>query len=315
MESLASGSQLVALLANKFAQDMSHLESASEDTFFDVQECPEEVKNHDDDQQSSNNACLPQFRLDTSKQLGYDSGSMSSPCEQKQSVKDMDMKEKSTINSVSYVDALLLFRFNDSNLPFRLRQIITSDLRLLTLLESGLPSWVIFLQSYPILSKLYRPWMRPSARSLYILISLVTVIIGFYDLYKNVPLLKATAASICGPLFNWVEAWEMVSRLRCLGTMLFLQNFEKAVQWFLILGRVVKPAISLLTKPLTDPVMEVFEFIWPVWSMFAETIELYFSTVQFALVSLYKTILLLTKVLLSPIELLYSYVWTMGMFC
>ncbi|KAE8728423.1 small ubiquitin-related modifier 1-like [Hibiscus syriacus] len=40
-------------------------------------------------------------------------------------------------------------RFDDRDLPFKLQQIITPDQRLLRLLEAGLPSWVIFLQSYP----------------------------------------------------------------------------------------------------------------------------------------------------------------------
>jgi hypothetical protein len=47
--------------------------------------------------------------------------------------------------AAQYSDTLILFRFRDSLLPLKLRHIIMSDIRLLTLLESGLPSWVIFL--------------------------------------------------------------------------------------------------------------------------------------------------------------------------
>lgn len=114
--------------------------------------------------------------------------------------------------ATQYMDVLILFRFNDHDLPFTLRKIIMSDLRLLTLLEAGLPSWVIFLQSYPGFCHLYRPWMCPLARALYVLISVVTVLIGFYDLYKNVPVLKATASRLFGPLFDWIETWEMITR-------------------------------------------------------------------------------------------------------
>ncbi|XP_052627383.1 uncharacterized protein LOC128133908 [Lactuca sativa] len=102
-------------------------------------------------------------------------------------------------------DVLLLFKFNNHDLPFELKEIIVSDLRLLTLLEAGLPSWVIFSQSYPVFCHSYRPWMCPLARALYVIISIVTVVIGFYDLYKNVPVLKATASRLCGPLFDWIE--------------------------------------------------------------------------------------------------------------
>lgn len=74
--------------------------------------------------------------------------------------------------------------------------------------------------------------MPPLFRIFYTLISLITVIIGFYDLYKNVyvPLLKATASRLCGPLFKWIEAWDRISRIRYLGTMAFLRNLEKGFQ-------------------------------------------------------------------------------------
>ncbi|KAL0444359.1 UNVERIFIED_CONTAM: hypothetical protein Slati_2158600 [Sesamum latifolium] len=142
-----------------------------------------------------------------------------------------------TLEATLYHDVLILFRFDDANLPFKLRDIIMSKLRLLTLLEAGLPSWVIFLQSYPGFCRLYRPWMCPLARALYILISVVTVLIGFFDLYKNVPLLKATASHLCGPLFDWLEEWEMISRIKYLGTMLFLHNFKKAMKLSLKLSQ------------------------------------------------------------------------------
>ncbi|XBJ21439.1 hypothetical protein VPH35_012085 [Triticum aestivum] len=151
-----------------------------------------------------------------------------------------------------YNDTLLLFRSRDAALPFKLRQIITSDIRLLTLLESGLPSWVIFLQSYPVLCHMYRPWMRPLARSLYVLASLVTVIIGFYDLYKNVPLLKSAAARICGPLFEWIETWDMVTRIQYLGTILFLRNLRKFMQGLLTLLQAARALLRVMLAPLAD---------------------------------------------------------------
>ncbi|XP_047043854.1 uncharacterized protein LOC124648075 [Lolium rigidum] len=151
-----------------------------------------------------------------------------------------------------YNDILLLLRFHDASLPFKLRQIIMSDIRLLTLLESGLPSWVIFFQSYPLLCHLYRPWMRPLARSLYMLASLVTVIIGFYDLYKNVPLLKSAAARICGPLFDWIETWDMVTRIQYLGTILFLRNLRRFLQGLLTLLNASRALLRVVVAPLAD---------------------------------------------------------------
>lgn len=256
--------------------------------------------------------CCAQDSVAPNKDLDHDTVSITGHCVQRKPLKCIDMKEESSIASTQYMDKLLLFRFSDGVLPFKLRQIITSDLRLLTLLESGLPSWVIFLQSYPIICQFYRPWMRPLARTLYILISLVTVIIGFYDLYKNVPLLKATASRLCGPLLDWIEAWGMISRLRYLGTMLFLQNFEKAIKWFLMMMRMVRPLVSVVMKPLAVPLLEIVSFISPVWSMFAETAELFFSTTWTVMKSSYAIIADLVDGLFSPFELIYSYVLAIG---
>lgn len=177
---------------------------------------------------------------------------------------------KSSFESSSYKDVLILFRFNDPYLPFKLRDIIMSDLRLLTLLEYGLPSWVIFLQSYPLFNQIYRPWMCPLARGLYVLISIITVLIGFYDLYKNVPLLKATASHLFGPLFDWIETWEMISRIRYLGTMLFLHNFEKTVRWLLMVVHAIKSLFSFVMAPFIGPMVEIAEFLLPLWNICLE---------------------------------------------
>ncbi|XP_056698295.1 uncharacterized protein [Spinacia oleracea] len=151
------------------------------------------------------------------------------------------------------------------------------DLRLLTLLESGLPSWVIFLQSYPVVGHVYRPWMCPLARALYTIISITTVVIGFYDLYKNVPLLKATASRLLGPVFDWIETWEMVSRVKYLGTMLFLHNFEKAVKWLLMITHTMRSFFSVLAQPIVEPLIEFSEFFLPFWTVCIQMSESFFS--------------------------------------
>ncbi|XP_057534788.1 uncharacterized protein LOC130813084 [Amaranthus tricolor] len=246
------------------------------------------------------------------------------------SIDDLDLKEcnqhssdpsktprklqESDLESVHYKHTLLKFYFDDRDLPFTFKRIITSDLKLLTLLETGLPSWVIFLQSYPLFCSVYRPWMRPLVRMLYVLISLVTCVIGFYDLYKNVPLLKDTASHICGPLIDWIEDWDMISRVRYLGTMLFIQNFEKAMRWSLKIGRVLKLMLLILTKPLMEPLQDLMEFTSPVWVLFCEVgLDLYRS-VSFVLVFISDLFLNLLELLFSPFQLLYSYISTIVSF-
>ncbi|XP_020539245.1 uncharacterized protein LOC105644379 isoform X2 [Jatropha curcas] len=214
--------------------------------------------------------------------------------------------EDGKIEPIEYKDTLLLLRFNDRDLPSKLRQVITSDLKLLTLLEAGLPSWVIFLQSYPLFNRVYCPWMRPLLRVLYAVISSITVIIGFYDLYKNVPLLRASAAHLYWPFFKWIEAWDMISRIRYLGTMLFLQNLEKAVEWFLMKTQVIGLLALLLRRSLIQPLSHLVEFMRPIGSIFSEIGEQVYLIATVVLQPLCSMLLDLVDVLFSPLELLYS---------
>ncbi|KAH8517888.1 hypothetical protein H0E87_005707 [Populus deltoides] len=205
-----------------------------------------------------------------------------------------------------YRDVLILFRFNDHDMPFKLKQVIMSDLRLLTLLEAGLPSWVLFLQSYPGFCHLYRPWMWPLARALYVLISVITVLIGFFDLYKNVPVLKATASSLFGPLFDWIETWEMVSRIKYLGTMLFLHNFEKAVTWFLMVTHTTRSFFSVFTQPLVEPLTEILGFLLPLWNIFIEVIESLYSIFWVVIESSCSVLGGLLEIFVWPISVIWS---------
>ncbi|KAJ4730107.1 G1/S-specific cyclin-E protein [Melia azedarach] len=216
---------------------------------------------------------------------------------------------ENSVEATQYCDVLILFRFNDRDLPFKLRQVIMSDLRLLTLLEAGLPSWVIFLQSYPGFCHMYRPWMCPLARALYVIISVVTVLIGFYDLYKNVPVLKATASRLCGPFFDWIETWEMVSRIKYLGTMLFLHNFQKAVKWFLAITRTMRSFFSVITLPLAEPFMEILSFLIPMWNTFFQAVESVCSVIWTIIDSSYSLVGDIIEVILLPISLIISVFW------
>ncbi|XWS47394.1 hypothetical protein CRYUN_Cryun14cG0148500 [Craigia yunnanensis] len=231
---------------------------------------------------------------------------------QRQAENSFDNSNENVVEAKEYRDVLILFRFDDRGLPFKLQKIITPDLRLLRLLEAGLPSWVIFLQSYPGFCHIYRPWMCPLARALYVLISIITVLIGFYDLYKNVPVLKATASRLCGPLFDWIETWEMVSRIKYLGTMLFLHNFQKAVKWFLTVTRATRSFFSFLHVPLAEPLMEFLGFLLPIWNMFSEVMESFFSVIWIVIGSFYSLVEDLIEIVLMPIWFISLVLWNIA---
>lgn len=212
----------------------------------------------------------------------------------------------------SFKDVFISFRFDDHDLPSALKQIMISNLRLLTLLEAGLPSWAIFLQSYPVLCHLYRPWMCPLARALYVIISTVTVVIGFYDLYKNVPILKATASHLFGPLFDWIETWEMVSRIKYLGTMLFLHNCKKAVKCFVMISRIMRSFFCVLTQPFARPLLEIYGCLLPVWSELSRIGSSAFSVVFMGIGAICSLVADMVLILLQPLWLLLQLIWTIG---
>jgi hypothetical protein len=210
------------------------------------------------------------------------------------------------IEATQYKDVLVLVRCGDRDLPFKLREVIMADIRLLTLLEAGLPSWVLFLQSYPGFCHLYRPWMCHFARALYVMISVITVVIGFYDLYKNVPVLKATASRLCGPLFDWVETWDMVSRIKYLGTMLFLHNFQKAVKWALTMARAMQSFVSFCIMPLVNPLLDILELLLPLWNSLAETVASLVSVVWIVMESGCNLVGDVVELVLLPISLVWN---------
>ncbi|KAM7271208.1 hypothetical protein ACFE04_030422 [Oxalis oulophora] len=219
---------------------------------------------------------------------------------------------ESAVHPTEYEDVLFLTRFNDRDLPFKLREVIMSELRLLTLLEAGLPSWVIFLQSYPGFCHIYRPWMCPLARALYVVISMITVLIGFYDLYKNVPLLKAAASRICGPLFDWIETWEMLSRIKYLGTMLFLHNFEKAVKWFLTITRTTRSLFSFIIMPVAQPLAELASFFLPIWNLLFEVVESLYSVIWISVTTICNVVEDFLEFVFTPIWWIGSLVWNIA---
>lgn len=80
------------------------------------------------------------------------------------------------------------------NLKFSSHSVMQQgDERLLKLYESGLPAWAIYAPQYGMW---YRPWMRSITYMLFILVSAFSLVMGFYDLYKNVPYLDEVSHQI-----------------------------------------------------------------------------------------------------------------------
>lgn len=161
---------------------------------------------------------------------------------------------------------------------------------------------------------MYCSWMYPLARTLYILISITTVLIGFYDLYKNVPVLKATEAQTFGPLFDWIEAWEMISSVKYLGTMFFLQNFKNPLKWLFTVIRCSKKLASLQSKPMVEPLVQLGEYILPLWDLCLDKVENCVNMIWIVMSSTFSCVIYLLQILIFPLLILFSHLSSQGMF-
>ncbi|KAG1364009.1 hypothetical protein COCNU_11G008360 [Cocos nucifera] len=122
----------------------------------------------------------------------------------------------------------------------------------------------------------------------------------------NVAVLKATASCLFGPFFDWIETWEMASRIKYLGTMFFLHNFEKAVMWFLMVMHATRSLLSILTKPVAGPVMELVELILPIWNICLDTVEWLVSTIWIVMGSSCSIIVEILQIIVWPFWLVFS---------
>ncbi|EIE25633.1 hypothetical protein COCSUDRAFT_83640 [Coccomyxa subellipsoidea C-169] len=160
-----------------------------------------------------------------------------------------------TMASHAYDYRSVAFQFTDSRMPTILRPAIQGDERLLKLYESGLPAWAIYMPLYRLP---YRPWMRTVSYCLFVAISVFSMVMGFYDLIKNVPYLHKVLSSLSLPssaIFAWLDSHVQV-RLSILFAYLFgkSQLFMQLLRWlghaWALLRTGLEPFVSFLGPPL-----------------------------------------------------------------
>ena len=182
--------------------------------------------------------------------------------------------------------------WEDPRLPTILRPCIEGNERLLRMYESGLPSWAVFLPQYGLP---YRPYMRKITWFLFYLWSVISLALGFYDLYKCLPglqeLLDRFASTISLPvsaILGWIETHTKV-RLSILLTYLFGKSpiftylahiVGSAIQtlhqvtlapltnaFVQAANKIVLPIFTALSSALLSPLAFVLAFIKYLWSL------------------------------------------------
>ena len=86
------------------------------------------------------------------------------------------------------------------------------DERLLKLYESGLPAWAIYAPQYGVW---YRPWLRRVTYLLFVLVSAFSLVMGFYDLYKNVPYLDKVRIAFLDCFVSGPESLNPAGSVTC----------------------------------------------------------------------------------------------------
>lgn len=111
---------------------------------------------------------------------------------------------ESDFHECKFNDFTISAYFEDPIFPFFVRNLLKNPKNnfLLIKYERGIPSWAQFLPSYGLP---YRPWMRKVMAVIIFCFSLVTMMLGFYDLYKNIPQLRDVLYSVLGKFFQIFE--------------------------------------------------------------------------------------------------------------
>jgi hypothetical protein len=105
---------------------------------------------------------------------------------------DLNSLETFSLDTRILKDLTIVCYFDDPILPYAFKEVINmpAHKELLKLYEASLPSWTVVLAQYGF----YKPWFRFAVRYIIFLASLVTMVLGFWDLYKNVPVFKGIIA-------------------------------------------------------------------------------------------------------------------------
>mmetsp|Transcript_14389 Transcript_14389/g.26941 ORF Transcript_14389/g.26941 Transcript_14389/m.26941 type:complete len:552 (-) Transcript_14389:63-1718(-) len=157
------------------------------------------------------------------------------------------------------------FRFDDPFLPYVLREVIhdPEHTNLLRLCEAGIPAWAIVLPKY---IGWYHRFMRHFVAVVAVVISCLSMLLGFYDLYKRIPLVRSLLKQSLGPLSQQLEELVVVRLSVLLGWMLpysiILRRARDGIQ-FLCSG--LGSLFAAVASPLATAASAPFAAVLGAW--------------------------------------------------
>jgi hypothetical protein len=119
---------------------------------------------------------------------------------------------------------MLICYFEDPVIHFLMDEFVhqPANKKVLTMYERGLPSWAVFMCSYGLP---YRAWMRSVMAYTIFFVSLITMLLGFYDLYKNIPQIREFLHGTFGCWIVWFEE-QFVFRLSIILTYIVASSSQ-----------------------------------------------------------------------------------------
>lgn len=173
---------------------------------------------------------------------------------------------------------------------------VAEQRRLLSLYETGMPSWTIFFSRYGLP---YRRWFRLVAVMLVNLWPLIALCVGLYDLYKHMPYLKEFLADTLTPLTGWMET-HFTLRISMLVTYLVTVSYT-VLQATHSFGKSVIALTNFVIAPLM-PLLQLFSLLrYPLFFLWT-TLSMVLGPVLVLMRMLW---LLVSTVLVGPFTALY----------
>eukprot|EP00796_Vickermania_ingenoplastis_P000511 gene511-281_t len=138
---------------------------------------------------------------------------------------------------------------------------VASQLRLLRLYEAGMPPWCVFAGTMP--GMIYRRELRLAHVIVENVSPLVSLAVGFWDLYKHLPHLKGFLSRTIDPLVQWIDD-RLTLRVSLLTTYLLstLWTIYSSLSLYWVVPMSVVPLLRSLGWLLRLPFSMAFQTIW-----------------------------------------------------
>ncbi|CDW84397.1 UNKNOWN [Stylonychia lemnae] len=182
------------------------------------------------------------------------------------------------VNENLDVKSINIAYFDDPILPYALREVVNKkqNRALFLMHEAPIPQWTVLLAQFGY----YKPWIRIIVKYLVYIISIFTMILGFWDLYKNVPVINSFIHNHLNSLQQLFED-HVTIRLSILLVKLIFYMPTMSILKILLLIKDGFIGIYLIIKEIIIGISAIKKVIIPAAKTVSENKETTLSIIQF----------------------------------